>query len=402
MNVIRLLRRCHLPLLMLLGFSQMLMLILCRIAPGDAHALALFPVLTAAALMLCAAAPGKRRSTVLFACCAALFAAGRLLLSGSMISPAAAAGCTALLAAALFHADKSPAQASPMFYFLCVFAQCAALFLLYQADEAVRRSGIVQGAFYLWLLLFLLAFNRISLNNATFSRYRLSAGMAHAGTALTLCVFALALLLCAMPAVVSGVIWLFIALRDGSIRLLLWLASLLETQSTGGGVSGSPAMLPIDIAPVVHEASLLSIILEKIAAVFSVIVLIAGCAALLRLLLLVLMRLARRILLQLKRYAAAVTEDYEDEITDTCSEEGARAFLPPRRRAKPRQAYPDTPAGRIRRRYAQLLARHSEWPGSSTARENLCAEAASLYERARYSNHALTQEEAQRFEQETQ
>ena len=85
----------------------------------------------------------------------------------------------------------------------------------------------------------------------------------------------------------------------------------------------------------------------------------------------------------------------------TREENGERAFLPLRRRKKQKPSYPDAPAGRIRLRYALLLARHGEWKTSSTARENLPSGAASLYELARYSDHAPSREDAQRFEQET-
>lgn len=401
MNILRLLRRCHLPLLFLLSFSQVLVLLLCRIAPHSAVSLALFPVLAAALLMLCATAAGRLRPMALGACCAALFAAGRLLLPAGAAALAMPAGCAALLLAAVSHADKSPAQASPVFYFACVFAQLAALFFLYQAEAAVRSMPLMHGAFYLWLLLFLLAFNRISLNNATLSRYRLSAGMARTGTVLTVCVFALALLLCAMPAVVSGIAWLFISLRDGSVRLLLWLANLFPTEVTGGAVAGGMPMIPMGAEAETSEPSLFSVILERISAVISVIVVIAGSSILLRLLIIALIRLARHILQYLQRYAAAVTEDYEDEVTDTREESGERSFHPLRRQAKQKHLYPDTPAGRIRRRYAQLLTRHGEWATSSTARENLSSSTASLYERARYSDHAPSAEDAQRFERET-
>ena len=160
-------------------------------------------------------------------------------------------------------------------------------------------------------------------------------------------------------------------------------------------------MIPELGAAVDAEPALFAVILERIAAVFSAIVLVAGSAVLLRYLARALLYCMRRVVAHLKRYAVTVTEDYEDEITDTRSEEGERTFHPLRRRAKAKPSYPDTPAGHIRRRYAQLLARHGAWAASSTARENLPAEAAALYERARYSEHAPTAEEARRFEQET-
>ena len=402
MNPIRLLRRCHLPLLSLISFAQLLALALCRLVPEGGASLALFPVLCVPALLLCAGTPGRMRPAVLCACLAALAVAGRLLLPSGAAMAFMIAGCAVMLLYALSLADKSPSQAPPIFYFACVLSQLIALFLLHNPEESVRGIRILRSAFYLWLLLFLLAFNRISLNNATLARYRLSAGMARTGAVLTVFVYLLALLLCAMPAVVSGVVWLFGALREGSIWFLLFLIHLFPAESMGGSMGGGMPPLPQGAVPAAAEPSLFSVILERIAGVLSLLVLIAGCAVLLRLLALTFVRLARSMLAHLKHYAASVTGDYEDEITDTREEDGERSMRISRRNAKIRQTYPDTPAGQIRRRYAQLLSRHDAWTSSSTARENLSPNAAALYERARYSEHAPTAEDALRFKQETE
>jgi len=159
------------------------------------------------------------------------------------------AGCVLLMLYALSHADKDPAQASPIFYLFCILAQLIALFLLEHADGAARATALVQGMFHLWLVLFLLAFNRISLNSATLARYRLSAGMARTGAVLTVCVYLAALLLCAMPAVISGIAWVFGALRKGSIRLLLFLINLFPAESTGGSMGAGMPPIPGGFLP---------------------------------------------------------------------------------------------------------------------------------------------------------
>lgn len=400
--MIRLLRRCHLPLLALLSFAQLLVLLISRLVPQACTALVGMAALCLPVLLLLTAIPGRARPIVLAACSLALLGTGNLILPRGAAMYAMPIGCAVLLMGSLSQAGKKPSDASPMFYFFCVLAQILSLFFLHHAEEALKSMLPIRGAFYLWLLLFLLAFNRISLNNATLSRFQLSEGMARTGTVLTVCVFALALLLCAMPAVVSGVLWLGRMLREGSIRLLLFLINLFPSDSAAGAAGGGMPMLPAVGVPVDTDLSVFAVILERIASVLSAIILIVGSAVLLRYLVRALLYCMRRVLAHLKRYAAAVTEDYEDEITDTREESGQHTIHPLRRKAKPRFSYPDTPAGRIRRRYAQLLARHSAWTSSSTVRENLSAEAAALYERARYSEHAPTAEDAKRFEQETQ
>ena len=400
--IIRLLRRCHLPLLALLSASPLLALTACNLAPQAAKELSCFPLVLLPALFLCAGASGRIRGMAFCVCVASFFGAGRLLLPPDAMSLAMPALCAALLAFSLAYASKKPAQVSPMFYLVCILAQAAALFFLYHADDAVRAILHMRSAFFLWLLLFALAFNRISLNNATQARYRLSMGMARTGTALTFCVFLLALVLCAMPIVVSGVIFLFGTMRDAGVWFLLFFINLIPSASTVGSSSPDAPMFPGMIAEVQREPSIVTLVLEKMAAVLALIVLIAGCAVLLRLAMLSLVQLARRVLMHLQRYAAAVTEDYEDEISDTRGESGEHTFLPLRRSAKAKRTYPDTPVGRIRRRYAQLRSRNPAWTDSSTARENLSCTAAELYERARYSQHAPTQQDALQFEKEIQ
>lgn len=398
--MIRLLRRCHLPLLLCLSFSGPLSLALCRFAPEAAASLVRFPLLLVPMLPLLIILPGRARLAAFGACSALLFAAGHIALPHRAALYAMPALCSVLLFYALAQADQTPAQAAPVFYFSCAAAQLAALFLLHHADAPVRHMPEPQIAFCAWLLLFLLAFNRISLNSSTLARYPLSESMARMGALLTTIVFLLALLLCATPAVVCGITRLFILLRDGSISLLLWLINLFPMQSTGGSIAGGPMMAPEFVVPVQEDPSWFAVLLERIAAILSLAVLAVGAVLLVWLLGKALVRLVLRLLVHLQRHSAAVAGDYEDEITDTRSEEGERA-LRIHRRERLSASYPDTPAGRIRRRYARLRARHPAWPDSATARENLPSGTASLYERARYSQHAPTGDDAQRFEQET-
>ena len=187
--MIRLLHRCHLPLLALLSFAQLLVLLISRLVPQACIPLVWMAALCLPLLMVLTAVPGRKRPAALIVCCLFLFGAGYLLLSGPAMY-AMSIGCAVLLMGSLSQAGKKPSEASPMFYFFCVLAQVLSLFFLHHAEEALKSMPLMRGAFYLWLLLFLLAFNRISLNNATLSRFQLSEGMARTGTVLTICVFA--------------------------------------------------------------------------------------------------------------------------------------------------------------------------------------------------------------------
>ena len=60
-----------------------------------------------------------------------------------------------------------------------------------------------------------------------------------------------------------------------------------------------------------------------------------------------------------------------------------------------------TPTERIRYQYRRLSEKHKDWIAASTARENLPADAAAVYERARYSNHPISDEDAVQFKAKT-
>ena len=96
-------------------------------------------------------------------------------------------------------------------------------------------------------------------------------------------------------------------------------------------------------------------------------------------------------------YSAAVSEDYEDEVTSTREDDAERESMLSRlRRFAPEDERGLDATQRVRSRY-RGLKRRKQWETSSTARETLPEEAASLYERARYSGETLSEEEAERF-----
>ena len=141
-----------------------------------------------------------------------------------------------------------------------------------------------------------------------------------------------------------------------------------------------------------------SLLMEKLVTALAVAAFVFGLFIILRFLLRRALILARRLLARLRAYAAVVSDDYSDEITDTRSEDGRRdEYLRRRRGRRTSSPAPSAPGARIRWRYARLLAR-GKWASSSTARENLPQEAAALYERARYSDLPVSKEDADRFD----
>lgn len=94
--------------------------------------------------------------------------------------------------------------------------------------------------------------------------------------------------------------------------------------------------------------------------------------------------------------------DFQDEITDTRAD-GQSAYS--RKKREPGKPKPDirrmTPVQRVRYQYKLVAKRHPHWGEQTTARENLTEEAAQIYEKARYSDHAVTAEDVERFNQQT-
>lgn len=406
MKFIHLLRRCHLPAMLLLSVFSAMTFFLAGPNDQSVWPLAVFPLAYTLLAPLLIAAPGHLRMPVLFTVCVLGIAAGfRLFPDNRTLLLMPAAG-TAALFFALSYANKAPEETSPFFYVITFVAQAATLFLLHFSSDQNAAGGAMHLFLYtdfvLYVFLLLLAFSRISMNNATLSRYRLPGVISRSCTLLTVCFFFLALALSSIPVVIAGVHAAFRLLRSGIWQILLFLVELLPAESAGGGQGGPMPMLPVLSGVIEQKPSFFSVILEKAAVILTVVVIITGSIILLRMLVRLLLRLARFVLNRLQHYTAAVTEDYEDEITDTRQEEADRSINLLRRRLDRRTAvYPDTPAGEIRRSYARLLRAHKAWSAGSTARENLPENAASLYERARYSTHPITKQDAGAFQEET-
>lgn len=396
------LRRCHFPLLFLLGAAPVGLLLLylwdpVLIAPGCALYGLCLP-LTAA----CAALSGRRRLIVGAAC------AGVLLLFGCAILPIAERAsllamplaASTLLMAALPLASRRAGENSPTFYFAGLVAHIFTYALMHTSLASriadAQSMHILTALFVAYMALFLLALNRISLDNATLARHPATQFMRAVNVLLTLAFLALSLLLAGMPALARLVHSAWRTLRAAMAKLNEWLMSLLPHEAGFGGAPQATMAMP-EQAQEQPEPGLLAIILEHIATALTVVVLVIGCAILLRLIAKGLVRLARYLSERLRLYVSSATEDYVDAITDT-REDGAqresRLSLRMKRRSRTEAS---TPGERIRALYARLLRRKPQWASSSTARENLPDETASLYERARYSDHEITQTDEERF-----
>ncbi len=253
---------------------------------------------------------------------------------------------------------------------------------------------LLKGSFLGFLLLTVLGLNRGSMNEASGDKRSVTQSMRRKNIWMTLGLFGLGVAASYIPYIYDwirrAVIW--------AVAALLWLLSRLlpsdssgESGGAGGGMEGFP---PAEET----EPSLLLQILEVVMMVVAAIVLLLLVFWLCRKLYRVAKKLLRMLWARLEKYAATVSEDYVDEITDTRETgEGSRTR---NRWGKTRPKAPKgaTPEEKVRYRYKLLLWKHPEWNRGTTAREKLPDAASEIYERARYSDHPVSEEEAEAFQ----
>lgn len=257
-------------------------------------------------------------------------------------------------------------------------------------------------SFLCYAVLVLLALNRSSLESASQSRRTVPLLMRRQNIVITLALLVIGVAIAAIPAIGSTMDVLWNLLMRGVAYVAGLIAALLPS---GNGPIGAPAESG-DVSMGFGEAappSELALILEKVLGVVALVVVVVSLILLVRVAGKKLIQLLKYLWGRLGQYSAAAGEDYEDEITSTRDEpdverEGLFARL---RRFAPAEGKGLTPTERVRSRYRRMKRRHPDWTSAQTARETLPPEAASLYERARYSGQSLTEDEANRFHERT-
>lgn len=273
--------------------------------------------------------------------------------------------------------------------------QLAVQVMPYLLPALMPYQHILTGLFFVFAVLLLMSLNRGSLHMAAGARRSVSSVMRSKNFLLTVGLFASALLFALIPSLLG----LLKILYGWVLRLWIWLCSLSQT-GEGSIVSGEPEEtqhqwgqgLVTEQTPQWMYTMMLVIVLAVVLPVGTILV----------------VKLVKKLSQLLRRWlrafvcgASAEAEDYEDEISDTREDKTLqRAPERPRRRwvVDERKL---TPAQRVRYRYALWLIKNPGRSVGSTARENLPSQAAEVYERARYSTHPVSTEEAERFKAET-
>lgn len=400
------LRKCLTPLAIALGTMPVGLLLFCFTVPALIPFVWIYPTAYFIFAVLVLAVGGKRRLPV-------GITAAFLLLLIPLLMPRATIFHALILAAfysitllwSLRLGGLPSGQGIPVFWGTFGIAAHLAGQLGLIACRNLNNPALEPAApwmlvcFFGFAALLLLSMNRSNLTDAADKRQAVSSVMRQKNILLTAGLFLISLAVSFLPAAARAV---------GT--LAAWLATALKTLffflfGKAGGYGPDTPMVPPSETGMTGEpgttnqlAALINMITLAIGAILTLILLVYGLRSLYRKLKVLLTRLYAA----MGRFAAAATEDYIDEVTDTREQTPATPF---RTRQKKRRPYGPTgtltPGQRIRHRYQHLSKKHPEWGVSTTARENLPQALATVYEQARYSGHPATDENAALFVSET-
>ena len=240
----------------------------------------------------------------------------------------------------------------------------------------------------------LLSLNRRTLNKASLQLHRASSNVRNKNRTMVLVFFLIVTMIVGIPAIFDAVLELIRAIVG-------WLTELFAKGdiSIAPGDEGEGGGLDLDIE--YGEVTKIAMIFKEI---FTWIVSIAMVLIIPAILVFGVTRIQKlidwlnKVSDQADRAWSEAGEDYEEEITNIRDatprswlrgdRDGRIGFLQERKLP---------PGERVRNRYGKLQTKHKDWSASSTARENIPVEAASVYERARYSDEVITEADAQKF-----
>lgn len=396
-------RKCQFPVMFASGGMPLLAVIFAIFMPERMGYLWFFTGVYLIFSLLGLTVPGKRRLLYgIAAILALLLLGGAASVRACNVCPGITAGfyCVLLLWSLQTAGWSWDSEVSPFGYFLGFGIHAGARFVLwFFGTQSTDLLEIAQPAlnisFWCFALTVMLAMNRDSLYFASKGWQRTSVSMRRKNLLLVLGMFALALTVSLLPAA-AAVVKAFLALL---YRLMTRdVGSGEEETVISGGSQGGSAQ---EIIQNTTEPGLFFQFLDKIllvlTKVFLAVAVILAAYCLVRLVI----RLLRKLWKWLGRFAVSVSEDYVDEVTDL-RDSGKSRTLRRTRHARPNSSDAGLPPEmRVRRRYLRLLVKHPEWAAGSTARENIGADAAAVYERARYSDHPISEKDAAKFRTDT-
>lgn len=397
------LRKCQAPLTLALGFYPLIMIVNGSFAQSLVDLCWLFPAFCTVWAIFCMALPGKVRYWVgmagaLLLCLPVLFLPGpavRWIALGNGVVYAAILMCS-LPVAKWSEIDELPNGVMWLGLGLHLGAQMLLLLCkIYDMPQMAVTEPWLAVTLLAYVLLAMLSMNRKGLYNASTGRQAVPGAMRRKNLLLLLVLFGGAALVSALPAVGELVRKGFAAI----LSFLLMLAYLGEPNTENIQETRPTTSVPTMIGNGEEDPGnpVLSLLFEILAYTAMIAVVLGILYFLWRKCQKWLPRLWKRI----SGHYNSSTEDYVDEITSTrefgvqekYKKKTAKVSRFRQRSLPPRQ--------QIRARYQTILEKHPEWAAGSTAREKLPATASPLYERARYSSHPVTEEDASKFREDT-
>lgn len=383
--------------------------------------------------------PGQELLWYLFPMCTLLWGVGGYFLPMKARVPFAIIGCIGLGAFGVLQGAQSgfgatipfllciivlillpPAWARPVweewplaYWVIGVLVHLAAQIF---ADRFGREElpMLLQVGFVVFILLLLIMMNRQGLRKSMHGGRKAPAAMRRRNLMLLMALFIPALLAACWGLLGEWLTKIWQAVTGFIGRIISWLASLLENEDMVFQENpGAQVMMDMGEAGEIAEKSLFAQIMEV---VFIVVVILLGIAALSVLFwflykkLRILIRMIKK---RLQKYAAAAGEDYVDEAESTLDLDEKAQLMKERfkRTFKRRRETPWNELdgrSRVRRLYKQYLQKKPQASGQ-TAREALeqdnhftqdqAGAFIRLYERARYSQHEVSPEEADALRQ---
>ena len=272
-------------------------------------------------------------------------------------------------------------------------------------------SGIkplLMGVFLLYAFFFLLCLNRGGIRDGMHGAEKAPAPLRHRNTALVLGVFLIAAAASAWGTLARWLDAAWYYIRLGIAYAVSWLMRLIPGAEPG---SMGPGMGMEDFGGFgeASEPSAFARFMEKVFLALAYALLAALLFFALRTLLRKLRQLWKHLMERLRLYAAAANEDYVDEAESTLNWDEKTQSIQDwvkeairKNRKQPRWEELDG-RGRVRRLYQQYIRRRPEAQGR-TAREAIQQDArmapavssafTALYERARYSDHSISAQDA--------
>ena len=395
-NKTEFLRKSQFLLIMACAVNPIPLLLYVMMAPELLPFAWAFPLAYLLLAILALKVPGKFRLLYGIGGCAVLAGLGVLMmLNGShwitLVVPALYAGVLmGSLPVAVWTGNK---EISPFWFYTGAILHVGvfAFKFFYKAYNETSLDSIDLGlliSFFIMVILFMLSLTRINLNASANGRQKPSAFMWQKNLTLTAVFFGLAILIAMIPSIYKTLDAFF----DWIVELIKRFFASIKIQHVINDM-GSGEKVPPPTDQEGAGATLLSDILNILFLLCGTVLAIAIAIPILIKIYKAVVRFIKKLLSNTATYLSDASGDYEDEVTDL------RGVLTkakgPRFSSAEERSLP--PQERIRYRYRRLKARHPEWEYGSTARENLSDAAAPLYEKARYSSHPITEEDAETF-----